>query len=237
VQARTAELTMANRELEAFSYSVAHDLRAPLRGMSGFAGIVLDQHSEKLDREAIEHLRRIRAEAELMAELIDALLGLARVTRTPLQVEPVDLSTLARATLSALAREEPERETDIRIEHGLVTRLDPVLAGTLLENLLGNAWKFTAGARPARIEVGATKIDGSRVFFVRDNGAGFDMAHAHRLFAPFHRLHTRREFPGTGIGLATAHRIVSRHGGRLWGEGKVGEGATFYFDLEGGTDR
>jgi signal transduction histidine kinase len=231
VQARTAALSISNRELEAFSYSVAHDLRAPLRGINGFASILLEDHADKVDAEGRECLQRINENALLMAQLIDALLSLSQVTRSELEPRPTDLSTLARSVVDRIAAAEPERAVETAVEDGLHAQIDRTLARTLLENLLANAWKFTRRTPAPKIEIGAAVIDGAPTFFVRDNGAGFDMAHAGKLFAPFQRLHPVRDFPGTGVGLATAHRIVDRHGGRIWAEGKVGEGATFFFTL------
>jgi PAS domain S-box-containing protein len=224
-------LIMANRELEAFSYSVAHDLRSPLRGMNGFAHLLLDTYKDKLDAEGQDWLQEIIVNATKMGALIDALLGLARVTRTEMRPESVDLSAIVRAAAGNLARSDPERTVDFVIEDGLHAELDPQLARVIADNLLGNAWKFTSKATSARIEVGATAIDGVPCFFVRDNGAGFDMDFANKLFAPFQRLHTTAEFPGTGVGLATVQRIVHRHGGRIWAEASVNGGATFSFTV------
>jgi PAS domain S-box-containing protein len=224
----------ANRELAAFSYSVAHDLRAPLRGMNGFAQALLDDYRDKLDAEGVDYLEEIHANARRMGAIIDALLSLARVTRGELRRERVDLSALARVVAAELSAAEPGRRVDLAIRAQLQADADPLLARTLLENLLGNAWKFTGKASAPRVELGALAGDGAATFFVRDNGAGFDMAHADKLFAPFQRLHTVGEFPGTGIGLATVQRIVRHHGGRIWAEGAVGAGATFYFTLSGG---
>jgi PAS domain S-box-containing protein len=225
---------LANRELESFSYSVAHDLRAPLRGMSGFAQALFDDHADELDAEALDFLHRIQADARRMGELIDALLSLSRVTRTELRRERVDLSAVARAVTASLAAAEPERLVDVVVEGGLLADVDLPLTRTLLENLLGNAWKFTGKVAAPRIEVGVTHQDGATVFFVRDNGAGFDMTYAGKLFGTFQRLHSVRDFPGTGIGLATVQRIVRRHGGRIWAHGAVGDGAIFHFTLADG---
>jgi light-regulated signal transduction histidine kinase (bacteriophytochrome) len=221
----------ANRELEAFSYSVAHDLRAPLRGMNGFAQVLLDAYGDKLDAEGQDALQEILLNARRMGALIDALLSLSRVTRSVLKPESVDLSAVVRATASQLSTAEPQRTVELVIQDHLRADLDPILARTLVENVLGNAWKFTSKVPAARIEFGVTEKDRVRAFYVRDNGAGFDMAFANKLFAPFQRLHTVAEFPGTGIGLATVQRIVHRQGGRLWAEGTVDGGATFYFAL------
>ena len=231
VQARTSQLSVSNRELEAFSYSVAHDLRAPLRAINGFATILLDDYREKVDAEGRDCLQRIKENAVLMAHLIDALLRLSQVTRSELEPQPTDLSSLALSVFRRIAGAEPERTVELSIQDGLHAQIDRTLARTLLENLLDNAWKFTSHAPVPKIEVGGMVVDGAPLFYVRDNGAGFDMAHAGKLFGPFQRLHPVREFPGTGVGLATAQRIVDRHGGRIWAEGKVGEGATIYFTL------
>ena len=222
-------LEVANRELEAFTYSVAHDLRAPLRGMSGFAQVLLDNYQDRLDGDARDYLGEILANARRMSGLIDALLSLARVTRGELRRERIDLTAIARAAASRLAAAEPHRGVTVAIADGLWVDADPDLARTVVDNLLGNAWKFTSDAAAPRIEVGATGDGGRRALFVRDNGAGFDMAFAGKLFAPFQRLHTVAEFPGTGIGLASVQRILHRHGGEIWAEGRIDHGATFYF--------
>jgi signal transduction histidine kinase len=224
-------LKLSNQELEAFSYSVAHDLRAPLRGMNGFAQILLDTYKDKLDEEGQDCLEEIMLNAKKMGGLIDALLSLARVTRSDLQLERVDLSAMVRDAAARLASSESHRTVQIEAEDDLHVDMDSRLARALIENLLGNAWKFTCKLPVGRIEFGATEKAGVRAFFVRDNGAGFDMAFAGKLFAPFQRLHTAAEFPGTGIGLATVQRILHRHRGRIWAEGSVDGGATFYFSL------
>ena len=224
-------LKLANRELEAFSYSVAHDLRAPLRGMNGFAQVLLNRYSDQLDAEGQDWLQEILLNAKRMGALIDALLSLSRVARTELKAEVVDLSALALEVVAGLSVLQPEREAEVIVHEQLRATVDPRLARALLENLLGNAWKFTSKVAAARIEVGTFEKDGVTTFFVRDNGAGFDMAFAKNLFAPFQRLHATSEFAGTGIGLATAQRIVHRHGGQIWAEGVVNGGASFYFSL------
>jgi len=219
----------ANRELEAFSYSVAHDLRAPLRGMNGFAQVLLNSYKDKLDPEGQDWLHEILLNAKKMDLLIDALLSLARLTRSEPRHESVDLSSLVRTTAGQLSASDSERKVEVIIEDGLSAEMDPVLARALIENLMGNAWKFTSKTSRARIEFGASYEDGTQTYFVRDNGAGFDMAFSSKLFAPFQRLHTVDEFPGTGIGLATVQRIIRRHGGRIWAEGAVDGGAAFFF--------
>jgi PAS domain S-box-containing protein len=229
---RTAQLEATNRELETFSYSVSHDLRAPLRSIDGFSQALLEDYAERLDSEGKDYLQRIRGATQRMAELIDALLGLSRVMRTELQRDTLDLSHMARAIAAELQRQEPERRVEWRIADGLRAYGDARLLQVVLENLLGNAWKFTAKAPVARIEVGrGMQEDGGEVFFVSDNGAGFDMAYANKLFGAFQRLHRASEFPGTGIGLATVQRIIHRHGGRVWAQSRVNAGATFYFTL------
>ena len=221
----------ANRELEAFSYSVAHDLRAPLRGMSGFAAVLLEDYGDKLDAEGRDCLEEIQSNAVKMGALIDALLSLSRVARSELRPSPVDLSALARTVAAGFAAAEPDRAVELIVAEGLTAAVDAALARALLENLLGNAWKFTGRTARPRVEFGSTTEGGARVFYVRDNGAGFDMAHAQKLFAAFQRLHAAREFPGTGIGLATVQRIIHRHGGRVWADGRINAGATFYFTI------
>ena len=221
----------ANRELESFSYSVAHDLRAPLRAISGFSEILLGDQRDRLDARGQDYLRRMAAAAERMGNLIDALLGLSRVTRTePLQ-QRVDLSKVAGSVIDNLRATQPERSVEVVIHEGLVVVGDPQLLRSALENLLGNAWKFTGKREGARVELGLTEKDGERAYFVSDNGAGFEMAYASKLFAPFQRLHSPSAFPGTGIGLATVQRIIHRHGGRIWAESETGKGATFFFTL------
>jgi PAS domain S-box-containing protein len=221
----------ANAELEAFSYSVAHDLRTPLRAISGYSTNLLLDHRDKLDDDAQEQLSRIVAGAHRMSELIDALLTLARLTRAVPQRQEIELSTLARTVIDQLRASEPDRNVEFIAADGLIVHGDPRMLRLVLENLLGNAWKFT-GKQPApRIELGCEQHDGAAVFYIRDNGAGFDMALADKLFTPFRRLHLASEFEGTGIGLATVQRIVRRHGGRIWAEAAEARGATFRFTL------
>jgi signal transduction histidine kinase len=210
---------------------VAHDLRAPLRAISGFSEILLGDQRDRLDARGQDYLRRMAAAAERMGNLIDALLGLSRVTRTePLQ-QRVDLSKVAGSVIDNLRATQPERSVEVVIHEGLVVVGDPQLLRSALENLLGNAWKFTGKREGARVELGLTEKDGERAYFVSDNGAGFEMAYASKLFAPFQRLHSPSAFPGTGIGLATVQRIIHRHGGRIWAESETGKGATFFFTL------
>ena len=229
VAARTSELESANRELGAFSYSVSHDLRAPLRAINGFAQALMEDCAAQLDTVGRGYLDRVRAASRRMAELIDHLLNLARIARLPLERKPVNLSELARTIAGELREAEPTRQVELVIQDGMTAQADPVLAGMVLRNLMDNAWKFTGKHPTARIEVGETVRDGEPVWFVRDDGAGFDMAYVDNLFAPFQRLHSTADFAGTGIGLATIQRIVRRHGGRGWIEGAVEKGVTYYF--------
>jgi signal transduction histidine kinase len=231
VTERTQELEAANKELEAFSYSVSHDLRAPLRIIDGFSQALLDDHAGQLDEKGRDCLRKVRAGAQRMGELIDDLLKLSRITSADLSRNHVDVSALARAVGEELKRKEPERRVSLLIREGLVAEADSRLMRIVLENLLGNAWKFTTKTGEPRIEIGAEQHDESAVFVVRDNGAGFDMIYAGKLFRPFQRLHRESDFPGTGIGLATVRRIIERHGGRVWAEGAPGRGASVYFTL------
>ncbi len=226
-----AALRSSNRELEAFSYSVAHDLRTPLRGINGFAQVLYDDYRDRLDAAGAQYLEKIRENTKRMGLLIDALLSLARVSRAEVRHERVDLSAMARAVATQCAALEPDRAVDFVIRDGLFARGDATLLRTLLDNLINNAFKFTHGVASPRIEFGASPVNGAPVFWLRDNGAGFDMAHVDKLFVAFQRLHGPREFPGTGIGLATCQRIVTRHGGRIWAEGAISAGATFYFSL------
>ncbi len=232
VAERTLQLEAAVKELEAFSYSVAHDLRAPLRGLDGFSQILMEDYASRLDAEAQDHLLRIRAASQRMGGLIDNLLDLSRLMRAELRPEPVDLSRLAKEVVATLRAEEPQRRVEVAIAPNLCATADPTLALVIVDNLLRNAWKFTARTDAARIEFESRAAeDGALEYVVRDNGAGFDMRFADKLFKPFQRLHQEREFPGSGIGLASAARAVQRHGGRIRAEGAVGRGAAIYFTL------
>jgi two-component system, NtrC family, sensor kinase len=226
-----AELAHANRELETFSYSVSHDLRAPLRTISAFTRVLVEELGDRLDDRGREHVRRVLAASSRMADLIDALLELSHISLAPIGRHRVNLSTIAKASIEELCRRDPDRHITTVITPHLEVEADARLMRVLLDNMLGNAWKFTRNQPSARIEVGVANRGTEPVYFVRDNGAGFEMAHADRLFTPFGRLHSEREFSGTGIGLATVRRIVERHGGQVWAESSVGEGALFAFTV------
>ncbi|MGO9834420.1 MAG: ATP-binding protein [Polyangiaceae bacterium] len=225
----------ASRELEAFSYSVAHDLRAPLRAMDGFSQALVDDYAGSLDETGRAYLYRIRESSQRMARLIDELLALSRMSRAELRLQTVDLTALVRRSFARLQHAEPHRRVVLVVQEGLNARCDPGLLEVALDNLLANAWKFTSKQPATRIEVGSSPSPHGPAFFVRDDGVGFDMAYVHKLFGVFERLHALADFEGTGIGLATVQRIVTRHGGRVWAEGEVGHGATFYFTLPEGV--
>jgi len=231
VAERTTALEAANKELEAFSYSVSHDLRAPLRGIDGFSQILLEDHSEQLDEEGKGYLQRVRDGVQRMSMLIDDMLMLSRTTQVPLKRQPVDISKLANNTVIELREGMPDREVEIQIVEGLQANADPKLMAVALDNLLGNAWKYTGKQERAAIEFGMSEQDDEPVFYVKDNGVGFDMRHANKLFSAFQRLHKAGDFSGTGVGLATVQRIIQRHGGRIWAEAELGKGAIFYFTL------
>jgi signal transduction histidine kinase len=229
-----AALGVANRELEAFSYSVAHDLRSPLIAIEGFRQILLESCAQTFDEESREYLARIGTAVTRMHRLIEDLLSLSKVSLAPMVRAPIDLSDMARAITASLRERAPSRDIHFVITEGLMAVGDPELVRIVLENLLANAWKYTSRRRVARVEVGTVAVPGGQsAFFVRDDGAGFDSRYADKLFKPFNRLHTQAEFPGTGIGLALVERIVSRHGGRIWADAQVDRGATFYFTLPG----
>ncbi len=226
-----ASLEAANKELESFSYSVSHDLRAPLRAIHGFTQIVLDEGSEQLDDAGKELLGRAQGACVRMGQLIDDLLNLSRVTREELNRSDVDLGAMAKSILEDLQRTQPHRIVSWTVSDGLTAEGDARLLRAVLENLLGNAWKFTSKRPDTVIEFTSMRQNDEQVFVVRDNGAGFDMAYADKIFGAFQRLHKAEEFPGTGVGLATVYRIIQRHGGRIWAQSAVGKGATFYFTL------
>ncbi|MGE5683094.1 MAG: sensor histidine kinase [Bacillota bacterium] len=228
---RTAQLQAANNELEAFSYSVSHDLRAPLRGIDGFSQALIDDYYDKLDDQAKHRLMRIRLASQRMGILIDDLLNLSRLTRTEIKLKQVNLSAIAESVALNLKRSAPERKAEFKITQGLVANGDDNLLRIMLENLFGNAWKFTSKRTETQIQFGSVIQNDQQVFFIRDNGAGFDSAYADKLFAPFQRLHSPKEFEGSGIGLAIVQRIIHKHGGRVWAEGEIDKGATFYFSL------
>jgi len=235
VAARTTELEQINHELETFAYSVSHDLRAPLRAVDGFSKVLLDDYAEKLGEDGRHYLERVRAGAVRMGTLIDEILKLSRLSRQRFEREPIDISAVAREIVAELSSVEPDRHIEVEIEDGLVAEADRGLVQSVLQNLLGNAFKFTAKTERARVRFGAVEQDGVPVYFVADNGAGFDMAHGKGLFRPFQRLHRESEFAGTGIGLATVVRAVHRHGGAIWARGAVNQGATFRFTLTPGA--
>ncbi len=228
---RAAQLEAANKELEAFSYSVSHDLRAPLRSIDGFSHALLEDYSEQLPDEGKSYLERVRAAAQRMAVLIDDLLNLSRVTRTQLQPKFINLSQVVEEIAQSLRESQPDRQVTFLITPDLMVEGDPHLMRIVMENLLSNAWKFTSKQEQAVIEFGQKSHTKERTFYVRDNGVGFDMAYADKLFGVFQRLHSATEFPGTGVGLATVQRIIAIHGGRIWAESAEGKGATFYFTL------
>jgi light-regulated signal transduction histidine kinase (bacteriophytochrome) len=230
VTQRTHQLEAANQELEAFSYSVSHDLRAPLRHLDGFSQMLLEQSGDLLGSDGLDYLNRMRRASQRMGQLIDDLLRLSRISRAEMLREPVDLTAMARDIIADLQAGAPERQVTVVIEEELSAHGDLRLLRVLLENLLSNAWKYSTRTPRARISVGSTG-QAPDTYYIRDNGAGFDMAHADRLFSPFQRLHTETEFPGNGIGLATVQRIIHKHGGRIWPEAAPGEGATFFFTL------
>lgn len=235
VRERTRQLTLANRELEAYSYSIAHDLRAPLRAITGFSQVLLEDAANRLTECDKDNLNRIAGAGNHMGQLIDEILELSRVGRIDMALARVDLSAISRRLLQHLCEAEPDRQVDCSVQDGVVVLGDEQLLSLLMQNLLGNAVKYTARETPAGISVGAARdASGVMVYYVRDNGAGFDMRYADQLFKPFHRLHAHHEFPGSGVGLAIVLRVVERHGGRVWADAEPGRGATFYFTLNAG---
>ena len=231
---RTAELEVANKQLESFSYSVSHDLRAPLRSIMGFSELLADECGAELSEQSRQHLDRVLANGRRMNELIEGLLALSGVVRAEINRIPFDLSALAEEVLREIRESAPDRPAEIVVERGLRVVADRVLMRAALTNLAGNAWKFSSKCPSTRIEIGARKGESREtVFFVKDNGAGFEMKHADKLFGAFQRLHRQQEFPGTGVGLATVQRIIARHGGRIWAESQPNQGATFFFTLPG----
>ena len=231
VAERTRQLEIANKELESFSYSVSHDLRAPLRSIDGFSQILLKKYHDQLDETGKDYLERVRRASQRMGHLIDDMLQLSRVTRGTLKREEVDLSKMAGDVAEDLRNSHPQRKAQFVLQQGLVAYADPGLLRIALDNLLGNAYKYTGKKPEAKIEFGLCDVDEGRAFFVRDNGAGFNMEHAHKLFGAFQRLHGVDEFEGTGVGLATVQRIIQRHHGKVWAEATEGQGAAFYFTL------
>lgn len=231
VAERTFELERSNKELEAFNYSVSHDLRAPLRSIDGFSQALAEDYHSQLDETGQDYLKRVRAAANRMGKLIDDMLRLSRLSRQEMSISDVNMTELAESVLHKLQEGDPARSVECRVDSGLQARGDVHLLGIALDNLIGNAWKYSSRKDHAEIEIGQALQDDRRVFFVRDNGAGFDMKYADKLFGAFQRLHKSSEFEGTGIGLATVARIVHRHGGSIWAESEVGNGATFYFEL------
>jgi signal transduction histidine kinase len=232
IHERTMSLEAANRELEAFAYSVAHDLRAPLRAIDGLSLATLQDYGDKLDVEGKSSLERIRHSAHRMSQLINGLLELSRMSRAQMRPEQINLTEMAKQIISDLQHREPDRHAEIVIADGLSAHGDASLLGAAIENLLNNAWKFSARKTQTRIEFGKKVDQPQPVFFIRDNGIGFDMSYADKLFGPFQRLHSMKEFAGHGIGLATVQRVIQRHGGRIWAESKLDDGATFYFTLK-----
>jgi PAS domain S-box-containing protein len=233
VAERTTDLLAVNQELEAFTHSVSHDLRAPLRRIEAFSQILLEDYADHLDKQGSEHLERLKASSQHMSQLIDDLLDLSRVTSATVNRQQTDLSAMAQAIVADLIKEQPERQAHFDIQEGITVFGDPDLLSIMLQNLLDNAWKFTSKKAETEISFGITIYEGRQAYYVRDNGAGFNMAYAGKLFEPFKRLHSAKEYSGTGIGLASVKRIIRRHGGQIWAEGEVDQGATFYFTLKG----
>jgi signal transduction histidine kinase len=226
------ELAAANKELESFSYSVAHDLRNPLKVISGFADFLIEDYAERLDEEGKNYLYKIKSGTERMNSIIDDILALSKISRQEMEIVDLDLSEMAQLSINELSGANPDRKVEINIQKGLKARADARLMSVTLGNLLGNAWKYTGKTEHPKIEFGSFEKDGQIVYYVKDNGVGFDMRQANKLFAPFQRCHSEKEFKGTGIGLAIVERAIKRHGGNVWTEGEVDNGAIFYFTLE-----
>lgn len=231
LQRHALELTAVNKELEAFSYSVSHDLRSPLRSIDGFSQALLEDYSDRFDDTGKDYIGRVRAASQRMGQLIDDMLKLSRLNRNEMTLEKVDLSAMVESICNELHATQPERHVEFVIARGISVKGDVRLLRVFMENLLNNAWKFTGNKSNARIEFGVSQKDGEDCYFIQDNGAGFDMTYANKLFGAFQRLHDMEEFSGTGIGLAIVQRIVHRHGGKVWAKGEVGKGATFNFTL------
>lgn len=231
LQRQKADLARANRELESFSYSVSHDLRAPLRSIRSFSGFLLEDYTDCIDETGRDYLNRIMGGADRMSELIDDMLSLSRITRHEMVLQDVELHKAASDTITELRNEDPDREVHVEIQEDMIVRGDPRLLKIALTNMIGNAWKYTSKTPNAKIEFGSRTDSGRTVFYIRDNGAGFAQDKVENLFLPFRRLHSEKEFPGTGIGLPIVERVIRRHGGRIWAEAEVGVGATFYFTL------
>ncbi|MCX6270966.1 MAG: PAS domain S-box protein [Bacteroidetes bacterium] len=231
VDERTSQMEAANRELEAFAYSVSHDLRAPLRGIDRFSLILLEEYQDNIDEQGKNYLRRVRLATQRMAQLIDDMLNLSRVSRSEMNIQPVNLSKIALEIATTLSSMQPERQVEFIIPEGIIVQGDNRLLRIVLENLIGNSWKFTSKHPTATIEFGLQQQNEKSVYFIRDDGAGFEMKHAQKLFGAFQRLHTATEFPGIGVGLATVQRVIHRHGGSVWAEGEVEKGTTFYFTI------
>jgi light-regulated signal transduction histidine kinase (bacteriophytochrome) len=231
VKKNSVALSATNKELEAFSYAVSHDLRAPLRGIDGFSQALLEDYDDKLDAQGKQYLQFIREGTQKMGKLIDDLLNLSRLTRSEMKLTDVNLSEIAKSIVQNYQRQEPQRKANIVIQSGIIVKGDAGLLTAALENLLSNAWKFTSKKPETVIEFGTEEVKDRSVYFVRDHGAGFDMKFYGRLFGAFQRLHSDFDYKGTGVGLATVRRIITRHGGEVWAESKVGEGTTFYFTL------
>jgi light-regulated signal transduction histidine kinase (bacteriophytochrome) len=233
---KTEQLASANRGLESFSYSVAHDLRAPLQTIKNYSHFLSEDQAEKLGKEGLDYLNRIQAASTRMKVIIDNLMGLAKISWEEITLEDIDITALAHSIIDELKMTELSREVTTTIEEGLKAKGDPRLISVALTNLIGNAWKFTSRNPVSKIEIGAADINGSRVLFVRDNGVGFDMKRAKNLFKPFKRLHAENQFKGSGIGLATVYRVIERHGGRIWAESEINKGTAFYFTLPENTN-